>query len=75
MEIALTKPIEEFIQRKIEKGYANPNEVARQAFLRWMEEEESESPPGLCDKLEQARQGEFSPHSPGRYDSLVSGAA
>src|SRR5690348_15112678 len=38
MEIKVTKPIEEFIERQVAKGYADANEVARQALLRWMEE-------------------------------------
>src|SRR5437762_3148997 len=48
MEITMTKPIEEFIARQLAKGYADASEVARQAFLRWMEAEEFDlEPPRL----------------------------
>ena len=72
MEITVTKPIEEFIQQQLTKGYADASEVARQAFLRWMEEEEfAGDPPRLAEKLEEARQGTFRPHDPARYDALA----
>jgi Arc/MetJ-type ribon-helix-helix transcriptional regulator len=72
MEITITKPIEQFIHQQLSKGYSDASEVARQAFLRWMEEEEFEGdPPGLVEKLETARQGAFRPHEPARYDALV----
>jgi Arc/MetJ-type ribon-helix-helix transcriptional regulator len=58
MKIALTKPIEQFIQRQLRKGYTSPSEVARQAFLRWMDEEE-ELPPHVQEKLDQAAAGRF----------------
>ena len=58
MKVTLTKPIEEFIQRQIEKGYADPSEVTRQAFLRWMDEEQ-ESPPRVQEKLQQAANGKL----------------
>ena len=38
MQITLTKPIEEFIRQQLDRGYADASEVARQAFLRWMED-------------------------------------
>ena len=73
MEITVTKPIEQFIQQQLTKGYADASEVARQAFLRWMEEEEfAGDPPRLAAKLEEARQGTFRPHNPARYDALAS---
>ena len=58
MKLELTKPIERFIERQIKRGYANPSEVARQAFLRWMEQED-EVPPRLQEKLDQAATGRF----------------
>ena len=72
MEIVLTKPIEEFIKRQLEKGYADENEVAGQAFLRWMEAGEFEpDPPALAEKLAEARTGKFRPYEAGRYLSLI----
>jgi Arc/MetJ-type ribon-helix-helix transcriptional regulator len=72
MEITVTKPIEQFIHQQLTKGYSDASEVARQAFLRWMVEEEFDGdPPGLADKLEAARQGAFRPHEPARYDALA----
>lgn len=72
MEITVTKPIEEFIRRQLAKGYADANEVARQAFLRWMEEEEFEpNPPRLREKLESARGGQFHSYDPKSYDALL----
>jgi Arc/MetJ-type ribon-helix-helix transcriptional regulator len=58
MKIELTKPIEQFIRRQIVKGYSSPSEVARQAFLRWMDEE-AEVPPHAQEKLDQAAAGRF----------------
>ena len=61
----MTKPIEEFIEQQLAKGYADAGEVTRQAFLRWMEEEELDAdPPRLYEKLEAARQGKFRPYDP-----------
>ena len=75
MEITVTKPIEQFIQEQLARGYADVNEVARQAFLRWMEEDDFEAdPPNLRDKLAEARRGRFHPHDPARFDALVSPA-
>jgi Arc/MetJ-type ribon-helix-helix transcriptional regulator len=72
MEITVTKPIEEFIERQLAKGYSDANEVARQAFLRWMEDEEFDgNPPRLDEKLTEARQGPFRPFDPQRYDALA----
>ena len=58
MKIELTKPIEKFIHQQLLNGYASPSEVARQAFLRWMEEEK-ELPPRVQEKLDQAVAGRF----------------
>ena len=72
MQITVTKPIEEFIQRQLARGYTDASEVARQAFLRWMEAEECDAdPPRLAEKLAAARQGGFRPHDPARYESLA----
>ena len=75
MEITVTKPIEEFIEQQLAKGYADASEVTRQAFLRWMEEEEFDTdPPRLREKLEAARQGKFRSHDPRSYDALLASA-
>ena len=72
MEVTVTKPIEEFIEQQMARGYANASEVARQAFLRWMEEEEFDAdPPRLREKLDAARQGKFRPYDPHAYDALL----
>ena len=72
MDINLTKPIEDFIERQIAKGYADRNEVIRQAFLRWMEEEEFEpDPPRLKEKIAEAKNGKFHSYDPEKYDSLA----
>lgn len=71
MQVTLTKPIEDFIQRQLSKGYADVSEVARQAFLGWMEEEDMEpDPPHLQEKLLAAHNGAFRPYKPEVYDSL-----
>lgn len=75
MEITVTKPIEEFIAQQLAKGYADASEVARQAFLRWMEEEEFDAePPRLREKLEAARRGPFRPYDPQTYNALLAAA-
>jgi Arc/MetJ-type ribon-helix-helix transcriptional regulator len=72
MQITVTKPIEDFINRQLEKGYADPSEVARQAFLRWMEEEDIDSdPPGLREKLDTARNGNFRTFDVKSYNALI----
>ena len=72
MEITVTKPIEDFINDQVAKGYADESEVARQAFLRWMEEEEFDAePPRLREKLAAARLGKFRPYDPQAYDALL----
>jgi len=72
MEVSVTKPIQEFIEQQLARGYANAGDVARQALLRWMEEDEFDAdPPQLREKLDAARQGAFRPHDPGAYEALV----
>lgn len=72
MEVIVTKPIEEFIQQQLARGYADPSEVTRQAFLRWMADEELEDdPPRLREKLDAARQGKFRPYDQPAYDALL----
>jgi len=71
----MTKPIEEFIARQLAKGYADASEVARQAFLLWMEEEEFElEPPRLKEKLTAAREGNFRAYNAQAYDALLASA-
>ncbi len=75
MEITITKPIQEFIEQQLAKGYLDASEVTRQAFLRWMEEEDFDAePPWLPEKLEAARQGKFRPYDPRTYDALPASA-
>ena len=72
MEITVTKPIEDFIKQQLAKGYADTSEVARQAFLRWMEDEEFDpEPPRLRQKLDAARHGKFQPYAPQAYDAML----
>ncbi len=72
MEVKVTKPIEQFIEQQLAKGYADASEVTRQAFLRWMEEEEfAVDPPMLREKLDAARRGKFRPYNPQAYDALI----
>ena len=60
---------------QLARGYADAGEVARQAFLRWMEEEDFEAdPPRLREKLDAARQGKFRPYDPQAYDALLASA-
>ena len=75
MEITVTKPIEDFIKQQLAKGYADANEVARQAFLRWMEEDEFDpEPPKLREKIEAARQCKFHLYDPQSYDAVLASA-
>ncbi len=57
MQISVTKPIEEFINRQLTKGYSDPSEVARQAFFRWMEDEEFDLEPRSSAKNWRHRTG------------------
>lgn len=75
MEITVTEPIAEFIEQQLAKGYVDANEVARQAFLRWMADEEFDAdPPRLREKLDAARQGGFRPYNAQCYDALLAAA-
>ena len=75
MEITVTKPIEEFIEQQLAKGYTDASEVTRQAFLRWMEAEEHDpESPRLREKLEAARRGKFRPYDAQTYDALLASA-
>lgn len=58
MQLTLTGPIEAFIQRQIAQGYRDSEEVARQALLRWMSEE-SDTPPLIQSRLDEAARGRF----------------
>jgi len=58
MQLTLTGPIEAFIQRQLAQGYKDADEVARQALLRWMSEE-SDTPPHIQGRLDEAAQGRF----------------
>lgn len=60
MEVTLTRPIEAFIQHQIAQGYRDGEEVARQALLRWMSEE-SDTPPQIQARLDEAAKGSFKP--------------
>lgn len=60
MEVTLTGPIEAFIQRQVAQGYKDANEVARQALLRWMNED-SDTPPHIQARLDEAAAGRFVP--------------
>src|SRR5947207_614308 len=72
MVIVVRKQIERFIEEQLAKGDADPSEVARQAFLRWMEEEEFDAdPPQLAQKLSEARRGKFHPYDSSRYDIIA----
>lgn len=73
MKLVLTKPIEKFIEQQIEKGYASPSEVARQAFLRWMDEAD-DVPPRLQEKLDQAAAGRFRKGRRANIQKIMAGA-
>lgn len=60
MQLTLTGPIEAFIQRQVAQGYKDADDVARQAFLRWMNEE-SDTPPHIQARLDEAAEGRFVP--------------
>lgn len=76
--ISLTKPLETFVQRKLAEGYASADEVARQALLRWMEEDEADldaTPPRLHEKLAEAAQGPFKPVDRRDIERILASAA
>ena len=72
MKLVLTKPIETFIKQQLTKGYASPSEVARQAFLRWMDEDD-EVPPRLQEKLDEAAAGLFRNGSRANIRKIIAG--
>jgi len=74
MKIELTKPIEHFVRRQIAKGYASPSEVARQAFLRWMDDE-GEMPPRVQEKLDAAAAGTFRRGSRANLRKIIAASA
>lgn len=70
MQVTLTGPIEAFIQRQVAQGYKDADEVARQAFLRWMNEE-SDTPPHIQSRLDEAAQGCFIPGDRANIQRIV----
>lgn len=73
MELTLTGPIEAFIQRQVAQGYKDADEVARQAFLRWMSEE-SEAPPNIQTRLDEASAGRFIPGDRSNIQRIIAAA-
>jgi len=73
MELTLTGPIEAFIQRQVAQGYKDADEVARQAFLRWMSEE-SETPPHIQTRLDEAAAGRFIPGDRSNIQRIIAAA-
>lgn len=70
MQITLTGPIESFIQRQLAQGYKDAEEVTRQAFLRWMAEE-SDTPPHIQARLDEAAQGRFIPGDRSNIERII----
>ena len=70
MQLSLTGPIEAFIQRQVAQGYKDADEVARQAFLRWMSEE-SDSPPNIQTRLNEAATGRFVPGDRSNIERII----
>lgn len=73
MQFTLTGPIEAFIQRQVAQGYKDADEVARQAFLRWMSEE-SDTPPHIQKKLDEASIGRFIPGDRSNIQRIIAAA-
>lgn len=73
MQVTLTGPIEAFIQRQVAQGYKDADEVARQAFLRWMSEE-SETPPHIQTRLDEAAAGRFIPGDRSNIQRIIAAA-
>jgi hypothetical protein len=72
MQLEVTEPFEDFIKYQLSRGYADANEIARQAFLRWMEEDEFDpDPPRLREKVQAAQNGTFQPYRSESYDALL----
>jgi Arc/MetJ-type ribon-helix-helix transcriptional regulator len=70
MQITLTLPIEAFIERQISQGYKDSAEVARQALLRWMAEE-SDAPPHIQARLDEAANGRFTPGDRSNIERII----
>jgi Arc/MetJ-type ribon-helix-helix transcriptional regulator len=73
MQITLTRPIEAFIERQISQGYRNREDVTRQALLRWMAEE-SDTPPFIQSRLDEAAIGRFSPGDRTNIERIIATA-
>ncbi len=73
MEVTLTRPIEAFIQRQLQHGYKDAEEVTRQAFLRWMEDE-SDTPPHIQSRLDEAAQGLFVQGDRASIQKIIAGS-
>ncbi|MFM2168809.1 MAG: hypothetical protein RIS79_3180 [Verrucomicrobiota bacterium] len=73
MQLTLTRPIEAFIERLVSQGYANGEEVARQALLRWMAEE-SDTPPLIQSRLDEAAAGRFAPGDRSSIERIIASA-
>ncbi len=73
MQVTLTGPIEAFVQRQLAQGYKDGEEVVRQALLRWMAEE-SDTPPRIQSRLDEAAQGRFIPGDRSNIERIVTAA-
>lgn len=73
MEVTLTGPIEAFIQRQVAQGYKDANEVARQALLRWMNED-GDTPPHIQARLDEAAAGRFVPGDRSNIQRIIAAA-
>jgi Arc/MetJ-type ribon-helix-helix transcriptional regulator len=73
MQLTLTRPIEAFIERQLAQGYKDADEVARQALLRWMSEE-SEIPPNIQTRLDEAASGRFAPGDRSNIERIIASA-
>lgn len=73
MQVTLTGPIEAFIQRQVAQGYKDADEVARQALLRWMSEE-SDTPPHIQTRLDEAAAGHFIPGDRSNIQRIIAAA-
>lgn len=70
MEITVTSPMQAFIQRQIAQGYRDAEEVARQALLRWMSEE-NDTPPQIQSRLDEAAGGVFKEGNRGNIERII----
>ena len=73
MQLTLTRPIEAFIERQLAQGYKDADEVARQALLRWMSEE-SDIPPNVQTRLDEAANGRFAPGDRSNIERIIASA-